>query len=160
MLNRESFDDIVKNLTKTKIIKKEPKTTYSFHWEHKSSVSLDCIKYLRMQFKERNTGKIVEMAIDNLYKEMQENGKEYIEMKILIEKIKIYIENSIPKDTHSYDKEEVINDLNLLTSKIDMLYRQNKVSNTTKKKSIKEKEEYDNAPSLFKNLDETCLETK
>lgn len=159
MLNRESFDDIVKNLTKTKIIKKEPKT-YSFHWEHKSSVSLDCIKYLRMQFKERNTGKIVEMAIDNLYKEMQENGKEYIEMKILIEKIKIYIENSIPKDTHSYDKEEVINDLNLLTSKIDMLYRQNKVSNTSKKKSIKEKEECDNAPSLFKNLDETCLETK
>ena len=127
---------------------------------HKSSVSLDCIKYLRMQLKERNTGKIVEMAIDNLYKEMQENGKEYIEMKILIEKIKIYIENSIPKDTHSYDKEEVINDLNLLTSKIDMLYRQNKVSNTTKKKSIKEKEEYDNTPSLFQNLDETCLETK
>lgn len=113
-----------------------------------------------MQFKERNTGKIVEMAIDNLYKEMQENGKEYIEMKILIEKIKIYIENSIPKDTHSYDKEEVINDLNLLTSKIDMLYKQNKVSNTSKKKSIKEKEKYDNAPSLFQNLDETCLETK
>lgn len=115
-----------------------------------------------MQFKERNTGKIVEMAIDNLYKEMQENGKEYIEMKILIEKIKIYIENSIPKDTHSYDKEEVINDLNLLTltSKIDMLYRQNKVSNTSKKKSIKETEGYDNTPSLFPNLDETCLETK
>lgn len=153
MLNRESFDDIVKRLTK------EPKT-YSFHWEHKSSVSLNCIKYLRMQFKERNTGKIVEMAIDNLYKEMQENGKEYIEMKILIEKIKIYIENSIPKDTHSYDKEEVINDLNLLTSKIDMLYKQNKVSNTTKKKSIKETEGYDNTPSLFPNLDETCLETK
>lgn len=144
MKKHENFDDIVKKLMK------EPKT-YSFHLRYESSISLYYIKYLRMKFKEKNTGKIVEMAIDHLYKEIQEKGKEYIEMKVLNEKVKIYIENSIPKDINNHDKEKILNDLSLLTNKIEKLYQQQR-ANTATNKNIRNKRKCDNTPSLFENL--------